>query len=407
MTSANSPPKLFTLILLTGLSVLSLNMFLPSLNNIAIALQADYTLVSISISGFMAVTAILQLIIGPLSDRYGRRPILLAALAIFSIASVGCLLATDIWVFLFFRLLQSVITAGWIVSFAIVRDTTSKQKTASLIGYISMAMAIAPMLGPMLGGVLDDLFGWRASFFVFTLLGVVIFGLCWFDLEETNQASSATFTKQFRTYPALLRSSVYWGFALCLAFSTGAFFSFIAGAPLVTETLFSLSPTMLGFCIGSITAGFMLGSFISGRVAERYSLTTMMIAGQLIACISLLLGLLLFVTGFIHVITLIATTICVGLGNGIAKPSSNAGAMSVQPQLAGSAAGLAGALTSAIGALLTSLTAVILTAHNSGFALLGMMLFCTAIALTAALYVRWVDWHASLDLQQAAQNEVN
>ena len=404
MTSANSPPKLFTLILLTGLSVLSLNMFLPSLNNIAATLQADYALVNISISGFMAVTAILQLIIGPLSDRYGRRPVLLAALALFSIASLGCLLATDIWVFLFFRLLQSVITAGWVVSFAIVRDTTSKQKTASLIGYISMAMAIAPMLGPMLGGVLDDLFGWRASFFVFSVLGIVIFALCWFDVGETNKRLSATFAKQFRTYPTLLQSPTYWGYALCLAFSTGAFFSFIAGAPLVTKTLFSLSPTLLGFCIGSITAGFMLGSFISGRVAERYSLTTMMIAGQSIACISLVLGLLLFVTGFIYAITLLSATIFVGLGNGIAKPSSNAGAMSVQPQLAGSAAGLAGALTSASGALLTSLTAIILTAHNSGHALLGMMLFCTVIALLAALCVRWVDRRPGNDLQEATHN---
>ena len=404
MTSANSPPKLLTLIMLTGLSVLSLNMFLPSLNNIAATLQADYALVNISISGFMAVTAILQLIIGPLSDRYGRRPVLLAALAIFSIASLGCLLATDIWVFLFFRLLQSVITAGWIVSFAIVRDTTSQQKTASLIGYISMAMAIAPMLGPMLGGVLDDVFGWRASFFVFSVLGIVIFALCWFDVGETNKIRSATFAKQFRTYPTLLQSPTYWGYALCLAFSTGAFFSFIAGAPLVTKTLFSMSPTLLGFCIGSITAGFMLGSFISGRVAERYSLTTMMIAGQSIACISLVLGLLLFVTGFIHVIILLSTTIFVGLGNGIAKPSSNAGAMSVQPQLAGSAAGLAGALTSASGALITSLTAIVLTAYNGGIALLGMMLFCTAIALAAAFFVRWVDRRPGNDLQEATHN---
>ena len=179
LTPASTPPRLATLVLLTGLSVLSLNMILPSLSNIAADLETDYALVSLSIAGYLAVTAVLQLIMGPLSDRYGRRPVLLAGLAIFVVASLVCALATDIWVFLVFRVLQGAIVSGYAISMAVVRDMVSERKAASLIGYIAMAMAVAPTLGPMIGGALDQLLGWRSGFYAYFTLGIVVLGICW------------------------------------------------------------------------------------------------------------------------------------------------------------------------------------------------------------------------------------
>ena len=190
--AAASPPRLATLILLTALSTLSLNMFLPSLSNMARDFQTEYALVNLSIAGYLAVTAVLQLVIGPLSDRYGRRPVLLTAMAIFVMASLGCALATNIWVFLGFRVLQGAVIAGWALSQAAIRDMVPAQEAASLMGYVAMAMAVAPMLGPMLGGVLDEIFGWRASFLTFTGLGAALFILCWVDLGETNTRPSET-----------------------------------------------------------------------------------------------------------------------------------------------------------------------------------------------------------------------
>jgi len=140
--SATSPPGLFTLILLTGLSVLSLNMFLPSLSNMAADFQADYSLVSLSIAGYLAITAVLQVVMGPLSDRFGRRPVLLAGLTIFTLASLVCALTTSVWVFLAFRALQGAVISGWVLSLAVIRDTRPPQEAASLIGYVSMAMAV-------------------------------------------------------------------------------------------------------------------------------------------------------------------------------------------------------------------------------------------------------------------------
>ena len=212
LRSATSPPRIVTLILLTGLSVLSLNMFLPSLSNMAAEFQVDYSLISLSIAGYLAITAVLQVIMGPLSDRYGRRPVLLVGLVIFTLASLVCALTTSIWVFLAFRVLQGAVISGWALSLAVIRDMAPPKEAASLIGYVSMAMAVAPMLGPMLGGALDEVFGWRASFVVFTGFGAAALGLCWVDLGETNKTPSATFAEQFRTYPELFRSRRYWGY---------------------------------------------------------------------------------------------------------------------------------------------------------------------------------------------------
>lgn len=395
--SAASPPSMFTLVLLTALSVLSLNMFLPSLSNMAADFQADYSLVSLSIAGYLAITAVLQVIMGPLSDRFGRRPVLLAGLAVFTLASLVCALTTDIWVFLAFRAFQGAVISGWLLSLAVIRDTAPPQEAASRIGYLSMAMAVAPMLGPMFGGALDELFGWRANFVVYTGLGVAALALCWIDLGETNTAPSETFAEQFQTYPELLRSRRYWGYALCMAFSTGAFYSFLAGTPLVAVTVLGLAPASVGFYMGTITAGFALGSFLSGRWAKRFPLTTMMISGRLVACAGLVAGLALLLSGFVNEISLFGATVLVGLGNGLTMPSCNAGVLSVRPKLAGSAAGLAGALMVGGGAVLTSITGAVVTEESGAYALLGMMLFASMTALAAALWVRWIDWREGVE----------
>jgi len=389
--SATSPPKLFTLILLSALSIISLNLFVASLSNIADEFQTDYALVNLAIAGYAGMTAVLLLVIGPLSDRFGRRPIIIAGLIIFILASLGCLLATDISTFLIFRLLQGAIISGSVLSNAVVRDMVPAREAASTLGYLAMAWAVAPMLGPMIGGVLDGLFGWRANFVTFAGLGVVMLSLCWVDLGETNRTPSETFAKQFETYPELFRSRRFWGYALCMAFSTGAFYAFLGGVPLVAKFMFGMSTTSLGFYIGTITAGFLLGSFLSGRYAKHYPLTTMMITGRVVACVGLMAGLGLFLSDVVHVYSLFGACVFVGVGNGITMPSSSAGVMSVRPKLAGSASGLAGALTVAGGAVMASITGTLVTEQNGVYPLLGMMLFSSLMGLAAALYVLWAD----------------
>lgn len=391
LSGASTPPRLATLILLSALAVASLNLFLPSLAHIAEEFEADYGLVNLSIAGYAAVTAVLQLVMGPLSDRFGRRPVILAVLGVFVAASLGCALARDVETFLLFRMLQAAIISGYTISLAVIRDTAPAQQAASLMGYLSMGWAVAPMLGPLLGGVLDEVFGWRASFWAFILFGLSVFALCWADLGETNTRRAATFAAQLHSYPELLRSRRFWGYSLCMAFSLGAFYIFLGGAPLVAATLFGLSPVMLGIAIGSSTAGFMLGSFLSGRFAGRCGLTTLMIVGRIVACAGLAAGLLLLALDVVSVATLFGACVFLGIGNGLTFPSANAGAMSVRPELAGSAAGLSGAVTVAGGAALSALAGAILSEANAAPAMLAMMLAASLAGLLAALAVRWID----------------
>ncbi len=384
---ARTPPRLITLICLTGISTLSLNMFLPSLVSIAADFGAGYAIVSLSIAGYLAATAILQIIFGPLSDRFGRRPVLLAALTVFCLASIGAFFAQTIWVFLLFRMFQGAIIAGAALSPAVVRDTMPAKQAASMLGYIAMAMAIAPMLGPMLGGALEAVFGWRSNFALFAILGTGLLFLTWADLGETNRSPTSSFRQQLRAYPVLLSSAEFWAYGLCMAFSTGSFYVFLAGAPLVSRTLFGTSPAELGIYMGSITAGYFLGSFISGRLSLRHSLATMMIAGRIVACAGLLVGIGLFLAGVVHEWTLFGATIFVGVGNGITMPGSSAGVMSVRPDLAGSSSGLAGALTVGAGAVLTSAAGVVLSRFDGALPLLAMMLATAVLGLVAAMRV--------------------
>jgi Bcr/CflA subfamily drug resistance transporter len=380
-----------TLILLAALSTLSLNMFLPSLTNIARDFGADYALASLSIAGYLAIVAVMDLVVGPMSDRFGRRPVLLCGLSVFVVGSLGCLLATDIYSFLMFRALQATVISAWVLSMAMIRDTRDEGESASLIGYVAMSMAIAPMLGPMIGGLLDEFFGWRASFVLYSVMGLALLLLCWLDLDETNHSPSATFAAQFQAYPELLGSRRFWGFAICAMFSTGAFYVFLAGVPLVAARQFSISPGLLGFYMGTITAGFATGSFFAGRYSQRYPRTTMMIAGRSIAVAGLTLGLGLFLAGYAHGVTLFFATVFVGVANGVSMPSVNAGAISIRPGLSGSAAGLMGASAVGSGALLTTLTGFLLESGDAAIRLLGALLTCSLLALAAACYVRLID----------------
>ncbi|MEX0350016.1 MAG: Bcr/CflA family efflux MFS transporter [Paracoccaceae bacterium] len=391
MAATRTAPHLITLIFATGLSVLSLNMFLPSLARMAADFEVTYGLVNLSVAGYLAVSAVLQLIIGPLSDRFGRRPVILVCMGMFACASLGCVLAESIWFFLGFRMLQVAVVGGQVLSNATIRDMYPPNEAASRLGYVAMAMALAPMLGPMLGGALDMMFGWRAGFVLYSLLGAGMLVLLWADMGETNTNRSSTFAAQLREYPHLFRARRFWGYALCVSFSIGGFFSFITGAPLVAAAWFDLSPAMLGLGIGIITGGFMVGNFITGRIAARTRLTTMILVGRVFASFGPFVGLLLFLADRGSVWVFFGSAIFVGFGNGLTNANSSAGLMSVRPRLAGSAAGLAGAMVVGLGAILTLLTGALVTAANGPFLVLGMMCGSSFIGLLAVLYVRRVD----------------
>lgn len=182
----------------------------------------------------------------------------------------------------------------------------------------------------------------------------------------------------------LMRRPVFWCYALCTIFSTGTFYIFIAGAPLIASSVFGITTAELGVFVGSITVGFVTGSFLASRLSTRSTPTAVMLAGRVVACTGLLMGLVLLAAGALTPVLYFGCTIFVGLGNGLTMPNSNAGVMSVLPRLAGSAAGITGSLTLAGGALMTTVTGYALTNNPSPQILLVLMLLASFAGLLAA-----------------------
>lgn len=382
-----SPPALATLVLMSGLGALSMNIFLPSMPGMAVHFGVDYAVMQLAVSAYIGVMGALQLIIGPLSDRYGRRPVILTAFVIFCIATVGCILAPTAEIFLICRMLQAGVSAGLVLSRAIVRDMVGPEKSASMIGYVTMGMALVPMIGPVIGGGVEELFGWQANFVLLLVFGLGVLALCWADQGETNRLQSASFTDQFRSYPELVRSPRFWGYTAAAAFSSGAFFTFLGGAPFVASDVLGLAPSELGFYFGFIAAGYLAGNFVSGRFSERLGINRMILTGTLSTTSAMLVCAALFLAGLHHPMALFGPIFFVGFGNGMSMPNANAGALSVRPHLAGSASGLSSTMMMGGGAALSALTGWLLTLLGGAMPLIGMMLATCFASVLSILFV--------------------
>lgn len=386
-----TPPHIATLVLAAGLAAMSMNIFLPSLATMAEHFGTSYAVMQLAVSGYLAGTAVIQIAIGPLSDLFGRRPVMLGGVVLLLLGTVICLLAPNVTVFMIGRILQTGVIAGIVLSRAVVRDMVPMEEAASMIGYVTMGMSVVPMIAPTLGGVLNDLFGWQASFVVLFLAGIFVLLLVWRDLGETNTAQSASFGAQFRSWPQLLRSRRFWGYTLTAMFSSGIFFSFLGGAPFVGSVIFKLSPSTLGLYFFTMAAGYMLGNFLSGRYARRVGIGPMMLSGNVVSLIGIAATFLFLTVNTGHPFAFFGPLSLIGVGNGLTLPSANAGMVSVRPHLAGSASGLGGAITLGGGAALSVLAGSVLTPQTGTLPLLLVMLVTVIFALLSTEYVRWID----------------
>lgn len=383
-----TPPHIITLVVIAGVAALCMNLFLPSLSAMALYFEIDYAVMQFAVSGYLAATALLQLVIGPLSDLFGRRPVMLASIAIMIAATLVCMLASDITVFMIGRVAQAAVVSGFVLARAIVRDMVPMEQAASMIGYVTMGMSVVPMVGPTVGGLLNDFFGWQSSFALLALLGAGILVLAWFDLGETNQSKSASFSQQFHAWPELLRSPLFWGYALTSTFSSGMFFSFLGGAPFVGSVLYGLTPAMLGLQFFFMASGYMLGNFVSGRYASQIGISRMMLSGNVIAIAGIVTAIALITGGAESAYAFFVPLALIGVGNGVTLPSANAGMVSVQPHLAGSASGLGGAMTIGGGAALSVLASSVLSKEDGTWPLLLVILATGLVALLTTYVVR-------------------
>lgn len=382
-----TPPHIVTLVLIAGLPALSLNIFLPSLPSMAQYFAVDYDLMQLSLSLYLAMTALVQLLIGPIADRYGRRPVLLAVTGIFIVATFGALFAPGYVSFMVCRMAQAAMAVGFVLSRAIVRDMVDQDRAASMIGYVTMGMSVVPMVGPVVGGALDEAFGWQASFALLALGGIGLYALIWSDLGETGAGQQTTFLDQARQYPALFRSRRFWGYCLAASFASGVFFAYLGGAPFAGTEIYRLDPALLGLYFGAPALGYMGGNFLSGRYTIRLGIDRMMILGAVVTLLAMAVLAVLTAAGFDGPNIFFGFVVLIGLGNGVLLPSANAGMLSVRPALAASAAGIGGAILIGGGAALSALAAATLTPASGIMPLVLLMLAAAALSLLAAIWV--------------------
>ena len=380
----STPPHVTTLILLAGISALNMSIFLPSLSDMAKDFGTSYAVMQLSLSGYLAITALLQIAIGPISDRYGRRPVILWSMAIFTFATVGAMVAPTVEIFLAFRMLQGTVASAMVLSRAIVRDMVPQEEAASMIGYVTMGMALVPMVGPMIGGVLDQVFGWQASFVLLAVCGVGVGLLAYADQGETIRGHGLSFAAQFRSYPELLTSGPFWGYVLCAAFASGCFFAFLGGASFVADQVFGLSPLWTGIALGAPAVGYAFGNYLSGRYSVQVGINRMILFGSIILIAGMGVSLLLGLFGLTSAMLFFGFCTFVGIGNGMVMPNATAGMLSVRPHLAGTASGLGGAILIGGGAALSVLAARLLVAGPGALPLQAIM-FGSAICASASI----------------------
>ncbi|MAI18504.1 MAG: Bcr/CflA family drug resistance efflux transporter [Rhodobacteraceae bacterium TMED111] len=386
----STPPHILTLILLASISALTMNIFLPSLPNIASELNSSTSILGLSVGIYLASSAVLQLIIGPFSDQFGRRPLILWSLIIFCISTLATVFVTNTAQFLILRIFQAISASCMVLARAIVRDTTeSIEKAGSKIAYVTMGMALVPMVGPAIGGLLDYQYGWEASFWLLFILGLVILIISFFDVGETLSDHNQSFLEQISTYPSLLRSKRFWGYCLSSAFVSGAFFSYLGGAPFVGNEVFGLEPKDLGFWFGAPAIGYVLGNFLSGRFSTKIGLDKMIFLGVTIALFGVSISLTISLSDHGSVLSFFGLMTLVGLGNGMSIPNATAAMMSINPKLAGTAAGLGSAIMIGGGAGLSAIANFILIPGSSEIPLIMLMWTSVFCGLCSVAYVNY------------------
>jgi DHA1 family bicyclomycin/chloramphenicol resistance-like MFS transporter len=377
---------LLLLIAATSIGPTSLNILVPALPQLARLLESDAATLQLTVSLFLVGLAAAQLVMGPLSDRFGRRPVLLAGMGLTAAVSLLAIVVATVESLIAARILQAVgASTGIVVSRAIIRDLFERDRAASILGLVATVMVAVPTLGPLIGGILDTVFDWRAIFLftVVTSFGVLVWvALALPETRHLNAQPGAPPSFR-RDLGELAATRMFWAYVLAGAFGSSTFFVFLGGGPHVVVSLMGRSSAEFGVWFAVSSAGYMAGNFAASRLAVRTGANRLIWWGIGFEATGVALALLLaFGVPEGGPAILFVPQAIVAFGNGLMLPGAIAGAVSVRPQAAGTAAGIMGCTQMGFGAACVQFSGMLLASASSAVPMsLMMVVLVSAMAL--------------------------
>jgi DHA1 family bicyclomycin/chloramphenicol resistance-like MFS transporter len=366
------------LVAMAGVGSLSLNILVPALPAIVTRLQAEPGHAQLTVSLYLLGLAVSQLVLGPLSDRFGRRPVVLAGLAIATAASFVAIFTTTIAGLILARVAQALgASTGQVVGRAIIRDLYERDRAASVLGLVTTAMVVIPMLSPLIGGILDTAFGWESIFVLVAALTFAVLAWAALMLPETRPVAAARsppgrFMADLR---ALVSTPRFVGYALSGAFGSAPFFTFLGGAPYVTINMMGRTSAEYGLWFAFCALGFMAGTYSTSRLAMRHGIDRMIWWGIVVTVIGAFIPVVLcLIDPDVGPVAVFLPQAVISYGNGLLLPTAIAGAVSIRPQIAGTASGITGFTQMAIAAAATQVVSYAIAGAATPLPMLLLML---------------------------------
>ena len=341
---------------LVAVAQISISIYLPSMPALAEIFATEPSVVQLTVTVYMLGAAISQLIVGPLSDRFGRKPVLLVGLGIYVAASAAAMVAPTIEALIGARLVQSIgAMAGPVIGRAIVRDRFDRSRAAQVMAWVGLALAISPALAPVIGAAVHEAVGWRANFGLLVAFGIFIAYMAWAHLEETNKnpQTGAGVRALAANYLVLLTSPAFLAYALVSGFVFGAMFAFLAEGPFIFINLMGYSPTGYAWFSAVTVGGFAAGTYVTSKFTLKMGIDPMIRLGlvPVLAAGALLVGLAYGAP--MSAWAIIGPLSLMMFGMGLVVPNGFAGAISVHPEIAGTGSALIGFLQMGLAALAT------------------------------------------------------
>lgn len=327
---------------------LATDLYLPSLPHIAAYFQASPAMVQQTLSLFVLGFAGLQLVSGPLSDRFGRRPVLMTGLVVYVLASIACAFSPTLDSLIVGRIVQAIgCCTVVVVARSIVHDVYPGVEGPHILARISSFYALAPLLGPLVGACLQVWFGWRAAFFVYSLTGVLLAGIIFFRLEETHtqkHTQAFALSRFVGNYLRLVKSPVFWAYTLPGALSFGSIFIYLSGGAFVLINVFQVPTKYSGIFFACGALGYMAGTMICRRHLRHYGINQTLRFGGNLAFAACLVYPIFVAAGLAHWTTFLLGQCLVMLAHGINFPCAQSGAVAPFSGNTGTAAALMGSI---------------------------------------------------------------